>query len=324
MPDASAPVKRNTEAHLVASADFDDTVDPWTTIIGATHPERTAVFEALDRFSALPGALPPLENRIHEEGGCRGHSGLFRTGPERWQIDLCEVTPWVILHEMGHAWTALHLTDQQRREFSRRWGLESWHDPDTPWRLRGAEHAADTIAWGLLEEPVGCHLPNGPIAHRLQAFRQLTAVDSPRVRCATPPASREHNTLCDQGRTLSTVREQPTVVVEGASPLPYKRILELVEVAGLESVVVAWVDTGRGPAGRARQRENLVILSDDLKPKFAENLLAHELAHLLTVGHDHHNQEWCHEYQRIGEAISEEAQQVVETHLEIRYRNCWP
>jgi len=217
-PDASAPVKRNTEAHLVASADLDDAVDPRATTTGGTHPERTVVLKALDRFSVLPGELPPLEIRIHEGDGCRGHGGLFRTGTERWQIDLCEVTPWVILHEMGHAWTALHLTDQQRLEYSRRWGLESWHDPDTPWQLRGAEHAADTIAWGLLDEPVGCHLPNGPIAHRLQAFRQLTAVDSQRVRCAASPAGGEQNPLFDQGRMLSTVRERPKAVVEGASP----------------------------------------------------------------------------------------------------------
>ena len=192
VPDASAPVKRNTGVHLGAPA------DPRlqsTTITGGTHPERTAVIEALDRLSALPRELPPLEIRIHEESGCRGHSGLFRTGTERWQIDLCEVTPWVILHELGHAWTALHLTDQQRIEFSGRWGLESWHDPDTPWRLRGAEYAADTVAWGLLEEPVGCHLPDGPIARRLQAFRQLTAVDSQRVHCAIPPAGSERITL---------------------------------------------------------------------------------------------------------------------------------
>jgi len=184
----SAPVKGNTGVHLVASADLDfNVVAPRTTITGGTHPERTAVYEAIDRFSALPGELPPLRIRMHPDSGCRGHSGLFRTGTERWQIDLCEATPWVILHELGHAWTALHLTDQRRREFSRRWGLESWHDPDTPWRLRGAEHAADAIAWGLLEEPVGCHLPDGPIARRLQAFHQLTGVDSQRVRCDAVP-----------------------------------------------------------------------------------------------------------------------------------------
>lgn len=184
VPDMSAPVKRNTGAHLAASA------HPRlqrTAITGGTHPERKAVIEALDRLSALPGELPILEIRIHDESGCRGHSGLFRTGTEPWQIDICEVTPWVILHELGHAWTALQLNDHQRIALSARWGMESWHDPDTPWRLRGAEYAADTIAWGLLEEPLGCHLPDGPLARRLQAFRELTAVDSQRVRCAAPP-----------------------------------------------------------------------------------------------------------------------------------------
>ena len=206
MPNTSELVKRNAGADLVASADLDDTVDPRITITGGTHPERTAVFEALDRFSVLPG-LPPLEIRIHEGDGCRGHSGLFRTGTERWQIDICEVTPWVILHELGHAWTALHLTDQQRLEYSRRWGLESWHDPDTPWRLRGAERAADTIAWGLLEELVGCHLPDGPIAHRLQAFRQLTAVDSERVRCTVRrPATGASPSLTTDPPTSSRTR----------------------------------------------------------------------------------------------------------------------
>jgi len=120
---------------------------------------------------------------------------------------------------------------------------------------------------------------------------------------------------------LEAPSHEANVVVQGDSPLPYGRIVLLVEVAGLEEAVVHWVDTGRGPAGRARASESLVILSNDLQGRFAENLLAHELAHLLTVGNGH-NQRWCREYRRIGEALSPEVQQVLESHLEIREGYC--
>lgn len=157
-----------------------------TTVTGGTPPERVIVLEAIARFSALPGEMPPLQVRIFGKSGCGGLSGVFRGGTDIWQVDICDVTRWVILHEMGHAWTALHLTQQQRSRFVERWGLETWNSRETPWRLRGAEHAADTIAWGLVDESIGCHSSDGPIARRLLAFRQLTGVDSQRDHCAKP------------------------------------------------------------------------------------------------------------------------------------------
>jgi hypothetical protein len=150
------------------------------------------VVEAMARFSALPGELPPMQITILGRSGCKGHSGLFRTGADIWQVDVCDVAPWVILHEMGHAWTALYLSRQQRDQFVQSWGLETWNEQATPWRLRGAEHAADTVAWGLLEEPVGCHSSVGPIARRLLAFHQLTGVNSQRNQCVKTVHNGKH------------------------------------------------------------------------------------------------------------------------------------
>lgn len=69
----------------------------------------------------------------------------------------------------------------ERSDYVERRGLESWNDPETAWGDRGSEDAADTLAWGLIEDPIVDMLPDGPLAQRNNAFRMLTGIDSPRI-----------------------------------------------------------------------------------------------------------------------------------------------
>lgn len=161
-----------------------------TTITGGTVEQVQIVRAGLERFSALQLELPPLDIEITSGGsGCGGNMGLFIAGPDSARIELCHVDRWVVLHELGHAWTKENLSDEDRDQLLKAWGLVSWNDSETPWRRRGTESAADAIAWGLIEDPVGCHSPSGPIAERVEAFRLVTGIDTPRVRCE-PGAAR--------------------------------------------------------------------------------------------------------------------------------------
>lgn len=153
-------------------------------ITGGEPGEVELVLDAIDRFSELQLGLPELDIDISTDpDGCKGHSGLFSGGEEPWHVELCEVETWVVLHELGHAWTMANLDELVKEELTETWGLASWNDPETQWRERASERAADSMAWGLLEDPVGCHSPDGPVARRVEAFRQLTDLDAPRVRC---------------------------------------------------------------------------------------------------------------------------------------------
>ena len=57
-----------------------------------------------------------------------------------------------LLHELAHAWADLTLDSEMRRRFLDLRGLDIWHDNSVPWEERGFEHAAEIIAWGLLDQ----------------------------------------------------------------------------------------------------------------------------------------------------------------------------
>jgi len=87
----------------------------------------------------------------------------------------------VLLHELGHAWAHTHTSEAQQAGYVFAAGLESWNHPDSAWARRGFEHAADTIAWAMLEEPITLLTPDGPIAQRNAAYHLLTGDDAPRL-----------------------------------------------------------------------------------------------------------------------------------------------
>lgn len=115
---------------------------------------------ALSRFEQAGLALPPLVIAFHDnKQPCDGYFGFYRsTTPAR--VDICGFN-WdrflmkpkaTLLHELGHAWAHYTLTDATRQRFLRFRGLTAWSDDDTPWEEQGSEHAAETIAWALMDQ----------------------------------------------------------------------------------------------------------------------------------------------------------------------------
>lgn len=158
-----------------------------TSIDGGTPGQQELVRDALDRFAELGLELPPLEILIGSSySECGGYRGMFWRSSDptqRWQVDICAVEILVVLHELGHAWVAATLSDEERDDYLEAWGLESWGDPATPWRSRGTEHAANLIAWGLHPRPIGCPLAEGTLARSVEGFQRLTGQHAPRVQC---------------------------------------------------------------------------------------------------------------------------------------------
>lgn len=115
---------------------------------------------AFGRFEQAGLELPPVAIAFHDsKEPCHGNLGLHRTGtPAR--IDICGFN-WdrfvpaakkTILHELGHAWAAHTLTEEARQGFLTVRELTSWGGSHTPWEARGSEHAAEIIAWALIDQ----------------------------------------------------------------------------------------------------------------------------------------------------------------------------
>ena len=153
-----------------------------TTVTGGTEQQRALVVWALEQYETAGLDLPVLQFHLALDiSTCNGNSGLFSPSSTPWRITLCTDERMVFLHEIGHAWAEHKLTDSDRAVYVDQRGLKSWNDPETPWSARGSEDAANTLAWGLIDDPIRGMSPNGPLASKNLAFRLLTGVDSPRI-----------------------------------------------------------------------------------------------------------------------------------------------
>ena len=151
----------------------------------AAGTDDTILEWALRRYELAGLAVPPVAVDTHDDrSGCDGHVAVFIPADPVPEIHLCFdadapelLRQRVVLHEVAHAWTHAHLTDDERSEFVRMRGLEHWRGP-ARWFEQGTEHAAEIIAWGLLETDVGVLTvaPNDPVGLR-DAFRFLTGVE---------------------------------------------------------------------------------------------------------------------------------------------------
>lgn len=119
---------------------------PWT-------EEQEALIEfALGRFAAQGLELPQLEFVFRDSlTRCDGHKGRYYG--DRGVIEMCSNDKTTLLHEMAHAWARANLTLSDRDAFVDSHGLDSWNDHAHDWERRGTEHVAETIAWGLLDDP---------------------------------------------------------------------------------------------------------------------------------------------------------------------------
>lgn len=131
-----------------------------------------------ERFTASGLEMPSVEVVQHDDrDDCSGHPAVYRHIGEG-EIHLCldlDSTSGrrTLLHELAHAWVDEHLDDDERAAFLDLRGLDEWSEP-APWYLRGGEHAAEIIAWALMDIdlPVLTVAPNDQASLRV-AFELL-------------------------------------------------------------------------------------------------------------------------------------------------------
>lgn len=153
-----------------------------TTMTGGSDEQRQTMAWALERYSASGLELPLLHIELHSDVSfCGGNRGFFSPSSTPWTIGICTNERSLVLHELGHAWVENTLSEADRASYVRHRGLESWNDPETPWRDRGSEHAANTMAWGLSGTPLRGMPTDGPLAERNAAFQFLTGMTTPRL-----------------------------------------------------------------------------------------------------------------------------------------------
>lgn len=120
------------------------------------HSELTAEqleFVAWGESRFLDAGLVPPQVRFvfhHDTTECRLRRGLYYHSTRT--VEICNVNPETLIHEMAHAWVEANLTSTAKRGFMAHRGLSVWADRSVPWIQRANEHAAEIIAWGVEEE----------------------------------------------------------------------------------------------------------------------------------------------------------------------------
>ncbi len=132
----------------------------------------------LGRFAGQGLELPEVNIDFRPSSlDCQGHKGLYMHRTQT--LRMCSLDKKTMLHELAHAWARHNLTMAEMESFTHYRGLATWNDPADPWKERATEHAAEIIAWALMDRPV--HLRLTVYAdHECQhsEFRMLTIEDS--------------------------------------------------------------------------------------------------------------------------------------------------
>ena len=142
-------------------ADAPAAASPSHTYTGFTAAQEATVEWALGAFDDAGLPLPGLDFHLHTTvEPCHGRRGWYSGVDGRGVVHVCTheggpVPELLILHELAHAWDDHSLTDERRaafldwRRLSQWWGDEREH-----WAEYGAEQAAETIVWGVIDRPV--------------------------------------------------------------------------------------------------------------------------------------------------------------------------
>jgi hypothetical protein len=172
---ASIPIS----ATPTATSSLPETTEHMQEIIGLdTDPIRLAETEAsIARFADAGLDLPAVTIEFHQNGApCNGHDGFIRYVEPILVINICSDRPYVLPHELAHAWVDANVSEEAKAEYSEAWGLASWNDKSDDWNDRGTEHAAFVVQQNLTASP---RRLTGTWQERADAFEQLTGQPSP-------------------------------------------------------------------------------------------------------------------------------------------------
>lgn len=116
-----------------------------------THDQVRLVVWGESRFAQVGPALPEVEYVFHADTRpCNWHRGLYH--PDTGVLEICTMNREVLVHELAHAWADANLTAADQAALVARRGLPTWDSHEFAWELRGTEHVAEIIAWGLALE----------------------------------------------------------------------------------------------------------------------------------------------------------------------------
>lgn len=134
-------------------------------------------------LAGLPLPSVAVEFPAHADT-CGGNTGVAVHGGRKPRIVLCTsgvpetAVKKALLHELAHVWAHASLEPDIRQAFMRQRGLDAW--ANGPWVERGSEHAAEIIAWGLMDrELVMLTLPDHDPANLATGYRLLTGYAPP-------------------------------------------------------------------------------------------------------------------------------------------------
>ena len=165
-------------------------------ILNGTGRLTDLVEWALGRYEVAGLTVPePNSVAFPPSPRCRGVSGLAVDTGEGLEVQMCYgeeelcgegrdcSTPSVVarlnlLHELAHVWLTTQLDEARQADFLVLRDLGVWWGPDVAWVEMGVEHAAEIIAWGLMDQLVPVpRLPDTSCATLIEGFRLLTGRD---------------------------------------------------------------------------------------------------------------------------------------------------
>jgi hypothetical protein len=139
-----------------------------------TTEQQELVDFGLSRFEEQGLTLPEIQFEFFSTSmDCEGRLSVFfhRTSTLR----MCSLDKGTLLHELAHGWSRAALTKDKKQEFMELRGIGSWNDRSQARKEeRGIEHAAEVIAWALLDEPNSqLFLTDDPNGQKRLEFRLL-------------------------------------------------------------------------------------------------------------------------------------------------------
>lgn len=148
------------------------------TVQPATAEYVEVVARATSAFDAAGLELPAVEIVFSEdERECYGHYGVFQPARDPWRISICSELPFVLVHELAHAWIKANVDEATTKAYIELRNKPTWNSPQHDWRERGVEDAAFIIQQNLMVRP-RCDLTD-EWERRVTAFEFLVGAPSP-------------------------------------------------------------------------------------------------------------------------------------------------
>ena len=145
--------------------------------IGGDEARVAAAKSVVERFAEAGLELPTVSVEFHETTEpCNGYDGFVRYEAPAPVITICSDRPYVLPHELAHAWIDENLTAEAKADYVEHWGLASWNDKSDEWNDRGTEHAAFAIQQNLTAAPPRM---TRTWTERAEAYQMLTGLASP-------------------------------------------------------------------------------------------------------------------------------------------------